>query len=324
MNPDAKFPFYLDAVLARNKLSGSSRFDILKFVHDKLRDKQKPMHSEKYAKLREAEELKFLTQIYEECTSFDPMQRMTVKQLATLLAQKDDHLLVVPLKVSQNSAMERYDMQVAAGQDNRDDNLPLDDAVNACSFISVVLGDLILSSLDTSNCNAQDYLVSSIVQDAERSITDLPLYFNPYRDTERLYDTQEAFNILRQADVIGNDYELTEEILTSHCLYTESGRKTFMDAMEKLQNEMLSSQRKASIAVYTFGQYVLLIGCVNSKFFLVDSHPVIEDNHGNHKGVALFSDGHPTQCSLIYEWLVKRFHESNVTVESMQSFAILK
>ena len=143
--PDAKFPFYLDAVLARSKLSGPSRFAILKFVHDKLRDKQKLMHSEKYAKLSEAEELKFLSQIHEECTSFDPIQRMTVKQLAILLAQKDDQLLVVPLNISQNSAMERYDMQVAAGQDDREDNLPLDDAVKACSFISVVLGDLILA-----------------------------------------------------------------------------------------------------------------------------------------------------------------------------------
>ena len=243
MNPDAKFPFYLDAILARNKLSGSSRFDILKFVHNKLRDKQKPVHSEKYAKPRETEELKFLSQIYEECTSFDPRQRMTVKQLATLLSHKNDHLLVVPLKVSQNSAIERYDMQVAAGQDDRKDNLPLNDGVSACSFISVV-----------HNCNAQDYLIKSIIQDTERSITDLPLYFNAHRNTERLYDAQEAFKILRQADVIGNDSQLTE-VLTSHCLYTESGRKTFMDAMEKLQNEMLSSQRKASVAIYMFGQY---------------------------------------------------------------------
>ena len=77
------------------------------------------MHSEKYAKLREAEELKFLSQIYEECTSFDPrQQRMTVKQLATILTQKDDHLLFVCLKVSQNSAIERYDMQAADNHGN--------------------------------------------------------------------------------------------------------------------------------------------------------------------------------------------------------------
>ena len=320
LNPDAKHPFYLDAILAKNQLPTYSKFDILKFVDKKLRDGQKPVHSEKYAQLREKEELKILSQIYEECTSFNPSHRMTANQVVTSLARKDDHLQVIPLKVSQNSAMERYDMEVAARGDDGVDSLPLDDAVNACSFISVVLGDLILFPTETTNCD----LKRSIIKDAERSITDLPIYFNPYRNAERLYDVQEAYTILRQANVIGNDYQLSEEILTSACLYSESGRRMFIDAMENLQDEVQTSHRKASVAVYTFDQYVLLIGCAENKFFLVDSHPVVEDDHGNHTGVVLFTDGHSTQSFLIYDWLVKRFKDSGVSTESMQSFAILK
>ena len=85
-----------------------------------------------------------------------------------------------------------------------------------------------------------------------------------------------------------------------------------------------TSQRKASVAVNTFGQYVLLIGCAENKFVLVNSHPVVEDDHGNHTVVALFIDGHSTQSFLIYDWLVKRLKDSSVATESMQSFAILK
>jgi hypothetical protein len=87
---------------------------------------------------------------------------------------------------------------------------------------------------------------------------------------------------------------------------------------------MNSSEHKVSVAVYTFGQYLLLIGCVQNRFFLVDSHPVIKDATGNLTGVALFTDGHPMQRNVVYEWLVRRFLRSGVASGSMQSFAILK
>lgn len=322
LNPDAKFPFHLDAKLAREQWCGPGRFDVLKFVEDKIRNKQKPMHSSKYAQLRQMEELQILSEVYEGCTTFDPPQRLSVTQVVNSLACMDNHLDVVPLPVSQNSALERYDRRFAAGVVS-DDDLACENAVNACSFLSVVLGDLILSSVESSVTNTQDFK-ANIISHAEHSITEFPRYFNPYRNSEQLYDAQEAYNILRRANVITNNYELTEEVLSSHCVYSDNGRKDFSGAMKKLQSEMQSSDQEVSVAIYTCGQYVLLIGCVKNKFFLVDSHPVVEDAHGNQTGVALFSDGHPMQCSFLYEWLTHRLNKSGVAAGSMQSFAILK
>ncbi len=228
LNPDAKFPFYLDAKRAREQLSGPGRCDVLKLLDDKLRNKQKPLHSSKYANLRQMEKLKILSEIYEGCTTFDPLQRLTASKVVKLLACLDDHLDVFPLTVSQNSAMEKYDMLVAVDRVVDDDQL-LENAVNACSFISIVLGDLILSQGDIAEADLKQIIISH----AEHAITDIPRHFNPYRDSEQLYDAQEAYNILRRADVITKDYELTEEVLTSHCAFSDDGKQLFLSAMKK-------------------------------------------------------------------------------------------
>jgi hypothetical protein len=324
LNPNAKFPFYIDAKHAREEWSGPGQFQILKFVEDKLINKHKPTHSTKYANFREDEELQNLTGLYERCTASDPTKRLTAIEVVNLLAS-NDHLDIIPLAISQNSALERYDMQVAANEAEEIDPL-LENAINACSFIAVVLGDLILSPSESSSAEtSQTDFKAKVISYAERSLTDYPRYFNQYRNTEQLYDAQEAYTILRQAGVINNEYELTEEVLTSHCAYSEDGRTIFLSAMDKLHREIQSNEKNVSIAVYTFGKYVILIGCANGRFFLVDSHPVVEDAHGNKTGVALFTDGHPImQSSFLYEWLIRRFRKSGVAKESMQSFAILK
>ena len=322
LNPDAKCPFDLDAKHARQQLSSLAQFDIPKFIKNKLAAKEKPIHSQNYTNLRNMEELKILNQIYEECTAFDPPQRLTVKQVKDLLTSTDHHFHVVPLAVSQNTGLERYDMEIAAGVSENYEQFLEENAINACSFISVVLGDMILSPADSSIDAMQTDFKANIVSLAEHSITDYPRYFNPHRDSEQMYDPQEAYNILRKAEVITNDYELTEEILISDCVYSDEGRRKFLDAMDKLL-EMQRSEQDVSVAIYTFGKYVLLIGCIQNKFFLVDSHPVVEDANGKHTGVALFTDGHQTQSCLVYEWLVERFRKSGVAAGNMQSFATL-
>ena len=93
----------------------------------------------KISLLPQMEELKILTEIYEGCTEFDPIQRLTVSKVVDSLPCLDDHLDAVPLGISQNSAMEKYDMLVAAERELEDDPL-LGNAINACSFISIVLG----------------------------------------------------------------------------------------------------------------------------------------------------------------------------------------
>ena len=322
LNPDAKFPFYIDAKQPRQQTSSLAQFNFLKFFEDMLAAKKRPTHSEKYNNLRKMDELIVLNQIYEECTAFAPSERLTVQEVKNLLTSIDDHFDVVPLAISQNTALETYDMEVATGVSENDERFLVENAVNACSFLSVILGDMILSSTENSIEHTGTGFKQSIVSLAEHAITDYPRYFNAYRNSEQMYDAQEAYNILRKANVMSNDYELTEEIVVSDCVYSDVGRKKFLDAMNKLL-EMQDSERGVSVAIYTFGKYILLIGCHLNKFFLVDSHPIVEDANSKRTGVALFSNEHQKQFS-VYQWLVRRFRKSGVRARNMQSFAILK
>jgi hypothetical protein len=83
----------------------------------------------------------------------------------------NNHLDVVPLSVSQNSALERYDWFFAAGLAASEENLVIE------NVLSVVLGDLILSSV----INIHD-LKADVISHAEHSITECPRYFNQYRN----------------------------------------------------------------------------------------------------------------------------------------------
>ena len=94
-------------------------------------------------------------------------------------------------------------------------------------------------------------------------------------------------------------------------------------ALERLDKDF-AVDSKVSMAIYTCGKYVLLIGSVAEKIFLVDSHPVVENAGGQHTGVAIFSEGHMVQChKFICEWLIERLKRSGVASGNMQSFAIM-
>ena len=50
-----------------------------------------------------------------------------------------------------------------------------------------------------------------------------------------------------------------------------------MDELFKTQG----LEQGISVAIYTFGKYILLIGCNQNKFFLIDSHPIVENANVN-------------------------------------------
>ena len=114
LNPDAKFPFYFDAKDAREKSIGPQRFDVLKFVEEKLENQQKPTHSCKYHQFHQTQEWRTLLEVYEGCTAFRPIGRLTAIQAINFLSNSK-HFDIIPLALSQNSALERFDRMCAAG-----------------------------------------------------------------------------------------------------------------------------------------------------------------------------------------------------------------
>ena len=172
---------------------------------------------------------------------------------------------VVPLSVSQNTALERLDHDFAAGFPLDYEELFDNNAVNACAFISVTLGHLLLSDTELTHIS-QHPMEDKIIETAQQVINDFPRYLNMLRDPDRMYDAQEACQILQKAAVVNKLYDLTEEIISSSCVFSTNGEELLMNAMLNLQRQ--SGDSKMSVAIYTCGKYVLLIGCVVGKVFL--------------------------------------------------------
>ena len=231
------------------------------------------------------------------------------------------HVRFIPLSVSQNTALERLDKDSAGGIPvNYEENFE-NNAVNACAFISVSLAHLLLCDTELTNI-LQHAMQDKIIKTTELVINDFPRYFNMVRDPERMYDAQEAYQILKKAGVVNKAYDLTEEIISSSCVYSTNGKELLANAIVNLQRQ--SADSKVSVAIYTCGKYVLLIGSVAEKVFLVGSHPVVENPGGQHTGVAIFSEGQMVPChKFICEWLIERLSRSGVAGGSMQSFAIM-
>ena len=261
VNPDVQFPFQVDAKEALAGWKGPQRFDVLKFVEGKLMKQQKPLHSSKYSQSQQSHECRTLIKVYEGCTSFNPAERLSVSQVVDILITSK-HCSVIPLSVSQNSALEDFDRKVAAGfsPELLVDGFTQDNAINSCAFICVILGHLLITSNDEISSLDESSRHAGVVELSERSIKEYPRLFNKYRNSDQMYDAQEAYGILRKADVINNAYDLTEEIVSSHGVFSTDGKKELLEAILKLQSAL-----QVAVAIYTCGQYVLLIGSVGEK-----------------------------------------------------------
>ena len=196
-----------------------------------------------------------LADIYEICTAFHSTERPKATQVVST-PTKLKHFNIL-LAVSQNSALEHFDRSVAAGLESnaliiQEDQV--DNAINACSFICVTLGHLLLSEKNNIIATGTT-LQDTIVNVAECTIRDILQHFNAYTNLEQRYDVQEAYAILRKASVVTDMYDLSEEIMSTNCVYSADG-KELADALEKLK---MQSTSNVSVAIYMCGIYVLLI-----------------------------------------------------------------
>ena len=59
-----------------------------------------------------------------------------------------------------------------------------------------------------------------IIKTAELVINDFPRYFNMVRDPDKMYDSLELYQILHKAGVVNKAYDLTDEIISSSCVFS--------------------------------------------------------------------------------------------------------
>lgn len=93
--------------------------------------------------------------------------------------------------------------------------------------MSVIFGDLLLCQNENSTVSK----FHDIACLAEKVIIKSPLQFNPIREISRHYDVLEAYTLLQELKVVGEDYEFSEEIISSHGVYSAGAREELIAAV---------------------------------------------------------------------------------------------
>ncbi|KAL9973133.1 hypothetical protein ACROYT_G019550 [Oculina patagonica] len=242
-------PFGVSQKLELEKVQTGNSLSVLERLISK---NEKPAHSDYYC-IEHATSCLRLRKLHDHCTRFNPKDRPDAKYVVDILGNEaQGNSRDIAFKVSQGSSVENANCS----------NIP-DDGTNACAFMSVHFGELLI-------CLNERMAISKfedISRVAEDVIINSPLKFNPFRDKGRHYDVLEAYGLLRESKVVEEEYEFTEEILGNHGAYTGSAREELMAAVFRLTTET-----KMRIAFYSCGGYIFTIGWALGQLFIMDTH----------------------------------------------------
>lgn len=142
--------------------------------------------------------------------------------------------------------------------------------------MSVIFGDLLLCQNENSTVSK----FHDIACLAEKVIIKSPLQFNPIREISRHYDVSEAYALLQEFKVVGEEYEFSEEIISSHGVYSAGAREELIAAVCQLTTE-----REMRVAFYSCGSYIFTIGWAFHHLFIMDTHAINQELGGNGKGL---------------------------------------
>ena len=91
-------------------------------------------------------------------------------------------------------------------------SLPLNDATNCCSFLSLGICDRLLHDIDFGQQRDWEH-VRKIAEDV---ICHLPQKVNDHRIVDKFYDVSEAYSILSTNGLLLTKYELSEDCVKAN------------------------------------------------------------------------------------------------------------
>ena len=317
LNPDLEFPYQYELDQVPQKTVDSLKCELA----SRFKKGMLPTWSTKYEKLQATAwwemELPF-----KQCARFSPKDRPKCPEIVQSFRNSKHGASCrdIPLSVSQTTAVDRHDTLVAAGATPLNADVP-NDATNSCSFLSVIITDLfveegtnVTSSFDTAKWDLLARRIDNII------IT-MPRQFNPLRSTGVMYDVSEAYAILRNADIVPTEYELREEIVTPHSVFSKTGREALLKAVHAISTD----QGGTKIAIYSCGIYIFVVGCQSKQLFIVDTHPISEQLGGDGNGIVkVYTPQNADSPNQLCAWIWKRLEHSGVPDSSLQSFLIFE
>ena len=275
LNPCVSCP-YQDKILESLKRRPFSTFKTETI--DILRKREPPEFHRKYALLQSLYWNK-ICRLQRLCTQFEKNDRYTkisdVCEFLTLSNSVVEH--AINLDCSQNTAVELHDKECAKRVATASQNLVIQDgilneATNACIFLDLKICDEILINSEL-NCEG---LFKKIAVISNGIIWNYPpCKLNTIRDISMLYDLEEAYELIKQADHITTTMKFVESIGCLKGVFTSEGRLSFEKSLVRLSSHDF-------LAVYICQPYSMIIGMISNKLFLLDSHPISPED-GRHR-----------------------------------------
>jgi serine/threonine protein kinase len=320
LNPNVLYPYCKEANATSGLLSESK----LKSFMD---NEQLLTHDEKYELMRITEWWQ-IAEVFKMCTKFRPTERPDASEIVKELNPGDPEasLTIKGFRVSQNTALDNADCETAnrihaevgTPGSKTDGQLPDNDGTNACVFLALKIGDLLMQQMEWDDDNSS--LWNEVATIAEEVINVLPSQINSLRDRSEEYDPASAKAILSSNNLLVGRYELSEECVSNNGVFTELGWQELFNA---LTNPKLVEQ-KFCVGLYTCSPYCFLVGVCRGSFFVIDTHPVSEALGGNGNAVLVYTrDRGVRSCKMLVHWIIKRLAASGVRKESLQSLSWL-
>ena len=316
INPSLKYPFCSE-IQSVGRIN--SHEDLKKFIGSLLREEKHPLPDTNY-EIQRATVWCGLEEVYKGCVKFEPHCRLPLDEAAKVMKGSSDgvsgHVDVVHLKVSQGTAIEEFDQQIAARlmetaeHEEQVESALTNDGTNAFAFISVKIADILLSE-----CTAVGEFFAVLAKVVEDTIWNLPAEINAHRELHNTYDTLEAYAFLNKLNLVGS-YEFSEELPFADPVFSFQGR-------ERLHTALCHLGRDDFIAIFTSDPFVLTIGCRDGRPFIIDTHPV---TWAPGKGSGLLMVGKQSSPEVwkgICVWLWQRLKHGGVQSDTSQSLALV-
>ena len=207
VNPNLINPFCKEA----ERLGCNYSMEAMKCI---MLTQQLPQHDQKYESIRVTQWWQ-VVEVFTMCAKFDPGSRPSAEEVLRSINIDDPEVshLIKPLTVSQNTALENFDVAVAHQLENESSILPieknlepeephvLNEGTNACAFLAIVICDTILGQQKTVLLSHTD-----LTELADDVIKEFPEKVNRFRDPSKTYDTSEAKTILETNGLLSEQY----------------------------------------------------------------------------------------------------------------------
>ena len=308
LNPDQRYPFQSEFINQGIEDRVNAKSQIIRWLSQNIRPKQ----SSTYRHLQATEWI-VLDGLYERCANFNVEERPSAEQVSKILEEDGNALdctITIPLKVSQNSALEQADKNFAEGGIYQE---LTNDASNSCAFLSIIIAEKLLHLQFHSHATTLWKNLGSLVEDV---ICSAPAEFNKFRDPDLQYHVEEAHDLIMKNCPLRSRLVFTDMLKENHDVYSKEGRAGLTDAINSLGNEENS---EISVALFSCGGYIFTVAVMNDAYVVLETHPICEILGGNKNGAVKVFPNARHLC----RWIWKRLNISGVK-ESLQNLLLVK